>query len=73
MFKIPSKNQPIKTELQVKRLKTNQGFQWDGTVQLFVTKGQKLLCCPGTKGQAKNLAKRRAGTKQDRAETKTGK
>ena len=31
-----------------------QGFQRDGTVQLFGTKGQKFLHFPGTKGQ--NLA-----------------
>ena len=32
-----------------------QGFQRDRTVQLFGTKGQKFLCCPGTKGQRDKL------------------
>jgi hypothetical protein len=30
-------------------------FQRDGTVQLFGTKGQKFLHCPGTKGQRDKL------------------
>merc|ERR1712008_199162 len=30
-------------------------IQWDGTVQLFGTKGQKFLHCPGTKGQRDKL------------------
>ena len=33
----------------------NYGFQWNGTVQLFGTKGQKFLHCPGTKGQQDKL------------------
>ena len=33
------------------RWDTYQSFQRDGTVQLFGTKGQKFLHCPGTKGQ----------------------
>ena len=33
-----------------------KGFQPNGTVQLFGTKGQKFLHCPGTKGQAQNIA-----------------
>ena len=48
-------------------------------MQLFGTKGQKFHNCPGTKGQAKNLAKgqdgpgqpksgKGHGTKRDRAE-----
>ena len=32
-----------------------QGFQRDGTVQLFGTTGQKFLHCPGTKGQRDKL------------------
>ena len=32
-----------------------KGFQRDGTVQLFGTKGQKFLHCPGTKGQRDKL------------------
>ena len=32
-----------------------EGFQQDGTVQLFVTKGQKCLYYPETMGQAQNL------------------
>ena len=39
-----------------------EGFQRDGTVQLFGTIGQKFLHCPGTTGQAKNLATGRDGT-----------
>ena len=31
------------------------GFQWDGTVQLFGTKGQKFFHCLGTKGQRDKL------------------
>ena len=34
-------------------------------MQLFGTKGQKLLHCPGTTGQAKNLAEGRDGPGQD--------
>ena len=41
-----------------------QGFQRDGTVQLFGTKGQKFLHCPGTKGQWDNLAMGRDGPGQ---------
>ena len=62
------------------------GFQRDGTVQFFGIKGQKFLHCPGTKGQAKNIAKGRdrpgqpkfgtgqAGTAKipDRTREKTG-
>ena len=33
------------------------GFQRDGTVQLFGTKGQKFLHCQGTTGEAQNLVK----------------
>ena len=33
-------------------------------MQLFGTKEQKILCCPGTKGQAQNLAKGRDGPVQ---------
>ena len=33
-------------------------------MQLFGTKGQKILCCPGTKGQAQNLATGRGGPGQ---------
>ena len=33
----------------------NLGFQQDGTVQLFGTKGQKFLHCPGSKGQRDKL------------------
>ena len=33
-------------------------------MQLFGTKGQKFLHCPGTKGPAKNLAKGRDGPGQ---------
>ena len=33
-------------------------------MQLFGTKGQKFHHCPGTKGQAKNLAKGRDGLGQ---------
>ena len=32
-------------------------------MQLFRTKGQKFLHCPGTTGQAQNLAKGRNGTR----------
>ena len=32
-----------------------QGFQRDGTGQLFGTKGQKFLHCPGTKGHKDKL------------------
>ena len=31
------------------------GLLWDGTAQLFGTKGQKFLPCPGTKGQRDKL------------------
>ena len=36
-------------------LGTYQSFQRDGTVQLFGTKGQKFLHCPGIKGQGDKL------------------
>ena len=38
-------------------------------MQIFGTKGQKFLHCPGTKGQAKNLAKGRDGLGQPKSET----
>ena len=38
-----------------KNIGAYQGFQRDGTMQLFGRKGQKFLHCPGTKGQWDNL------------------
>ena len=43
--------------------------KWDGTVQHFGTKGQKFLLCPGTTGQAQNLAKGRDGLGQPKSGT----
>ena len=40
------------------------GFQRNGTVQVFGTKGQKFLHCLGTKGQGKLKILTRAGTGQ---------
>ena len=41
-------------------------------MQLFGTKGQKFLHCPGTKGQAKNLAKGQAGMRDKMGRSRKG-
>ena len=38
-----------------KNIGAYQGFQRDGTIQLFGRKGQKFLHCPGTKGEQDKL------------------